>query len=125
MSTTAVKIARTGSVIQAVSTLEVTTANTQVTSGTLFNQCAMTVSAKVTTNINVNLPAVSNCLAITNNTVRAEAALVVTAFELVIAKDFNLADSATWIVPVEDTTWSIPAERTDWIIAKESRLYKI
>ena len=125
LDASATKIARTGAAITCVSSLDFLAANTQAGSGTLFNQCSMTVTAQAIKRIQLNLPATVEVLAITNNVVRAEANLVVTAFELTIAKAFNLDESAVWVVPVENTQWTIPKDNNDYLIALENREYKI
>lgn len=111
--------------IELLSSLELIPNNNQAGSGTLFNQCTMTITAQVTSSAEANLSSNIDMLAITNNVVRAEAALVVTAFELVVNKKFNLDESAVWIVPSENTFWTIAKDNTDYLIKVESREYKI
>lgn len=125
LDASATKIARTGAIITCVTSLDFSAANTQAGSGTLFNQCSMTTTARVTKRIALNLPVTATTLAITNNVVRAEASLTVTAFELTIAKAFNLDESAVWVVPAENSLWTIPKDNNDYLITLEAREYKI
>lgn len=125
MSIAAVKTTRSLVSLSSNATMTAAISTGRLLDGSLFSNCSVSCLATVTRTVTSNQVATATLLAVTNNVIRATANLQVTAFELVIGKTINLANSEIWVVPADNTTWKIGKDTNIWTIPSEDRTYII